>query len=65
MCGIFEKAEEIATDSHASTTAPVDGNARMVKGRSNPLRPHLVQVLAGGKIVCDENCPVTACHCVY
>lgn len=55
--GIWEKEGEIATASHTITTAPVDGNARMVKSRSNPLRPHLVQVPAGEKIVCDENCP--------
>ena len=29
----------------------------MVKSMSNPLRPHPVQVPAGVKIVCDENCP--------
>ena len=28
----------------------------MVKSRSNPCRPHLVQVLKTGKAVCDENC---------
>ena len=69
ISGIWEKAGEIATNFDAITTAPVDGNARMVKSRSNPLRPHLVQILAGGKIVCDENCPMwtslkICSHCV-
>ena len=44
------------TDSHAITAAPLQGVARMVKSRSNPSRLHLIKVLKGGKVVCDENC---------
>jgi len=36
--------------------APVDGKARMVKSKSKPCWPHLVQVLSRGEVVCDENC---------
>ena len=41
----------------------------MVRSTSQPCRPHLVQVMEGGKIVCDENCPMwvslnICSHCV-
>lgn len=64
-----EKAEEFLCDACTITTAPVDGKARMVKSKSKPCQPHLVQALSGGKVVCDENHPMWTSlkicwHCV-
>ena len=53
---ILQKAEDLLASPNAITTAPVEGVARMVKNKSNPYRPHLVQVHKKGKVVCDENC---------
>ena len=39
---ILEKAEELLADSTAITAAPLQGEARMVKSKSNPSHPHLV-----------------------
>ena len=66
---ILEKATEILRDKNAITCAPVEGIARMVKSKSNPTRPHIVQVLKKGKITCDENCLMwmslkLCAHCV-
>ena len=66
---IFEKAEELLADSTAITAAPLQGEARMVKSKSNPSRPHLVQVVKGAKLVCDDTCPMLSSlqicsHCV-
>ena len=66
---IWEKAVELLADAHAVTAAPVEGEARMVKSRSNPARPHLVRVLNRANVVCDENCQLWASmkicsHCV-
>lgn len=41
----------------------------MVRSKSNPFRPHLVQIVKGAKIVCDETCPMwtslkLCSHCV-
>ena len=59
------KMKSLAEDQHA----PVEGTARMVKSKSNPSRPHLVQVFQDGKVTCDENCPMWTAqkicsHCV-
>ena len=68
--GIWEKANVLLCDPCAITPAPVKGQAKMVRSTSQPCRPHLVQkILEGGKIVCDENCPMWASlnicsHCV-
>ena len=64
-----EKAEEFLCDARTITTTPVDGKARMVKSKSKPYQPHLVQVLSGGKVGCDENHPMWTSlkicrHCV-
>ena len=69
ICNIFEKADELLTDSKAITAAPIQGEGRMVKSKSNPSRPHLVQVVKGAKLVCDETCPMwtslkLCSHCV-
>lgn len=69
MNGILHWAEELLSTTNAITTAPVDGIARMVKSKSNPCRPHLVQVFQDGKVTCDENCPMwtslrICSHCV-
>ena len=54
---IFKKAEDLLASPNAITAAPVEGVVgRMVKSKSNPCRPHLVQVYKTGKAVCDENC---------
>ena len=54
---ILRKAEDLLASPNAITVAPVEGVVgRMVKSRSNPCRPHLVQVLKTGRAVCDENC---------
>ena len=55
--------------TNAITTATVDGTARKVKSKSNPSRPHLVQVFQDGRVTCDENCPMwtslkICSHCV-
>ena len=60
ISGIWEKAEVLLRDPSAITKAPVDGEARMVRSYSQPCRPHLVQILKDGKIVCDQNCPIWA-----
>ena len=67
--GILRRAEELVATTNTITTAPVDGTARMVKSKSNPSRPHLVQVFQDGKVTCDENCPMwtslkICSHCV-
>ena len=67
--GIWEKANVLLCDPCAITPAPVKGQAKMVRSTSQPCRPHLVQIMEGGKIVCDENCPMWASlnicsHCV-
>ena len=66
---IFDKATELWADPQAITAAPVEGVARMVKSKSTPSRPHLVQVFKGAKIICDEACPMwkslkLCSHCV-
>lgn len=66
---ILQKAEELISSSNTITTAPVEGVARMVRSKSHPCRPHLVQVYQNGKTVCDENCPMwtslkICSHCV-
>ena len=54
---ILKKAEDLLASPNAITAAPVEGVVgRMVKSKSNPCRPHLVQVYKTGKVVCDENC---------
>jgi len=55
MNGILRRAEELVTVDNAITTAPVEGTARMVKSKSNPSHPHLVQLFQDGKVICDEN----------
>jgi len=73
--GILRRAEELVTAENAITTAPVEGTTRMVKSKSNPSYPNLVQVFQDGKVICDENCPmwtslricshcVTVAHCL-
>ena len=67
---ILQKAEDLLASPNAITAAPVEGMmTRMVKSKSNPCRPHLVQVHTNGKVVCDENClmwtTIKICsHCV-
>jgi len=61
--------DELLSSSNAIITTPVEGVARMVKSKSHPCRPHLVQVYQNGKAVCDENCPMwtslkICSHCV-
>ena len=43
---------------NAITTVPVEGTTQIVKNKSNPSRPHLVQVFQDGKVIYDENCPM-------
>lgn len=69
VSSIFEKAKELLADSKAITAAPLQEEARMVRSKSNPFRPHLVQIVKGAKIVCDETCPMwtslkLCSHCV-
>ena len=64
---ILRKAEDLMASLNTITVAPVEGVVgRMVKSKSNPCRPHLVQVHKTGKAVCDENCSMwTSCsHCI-
>ena len=54
---ISRKAEDLMASPNTITAAPVKGVVgRMVKSKSNPCRPYLVQVYKTGKAVCDENC---------
>ena len=54
---ILQKAEDLLASPNANTVAPVEGVVgRMAKSKSNPCRPHLVQVHKTKKAVCDENC---------
>ena len=46
----------VLSTTNAITTAPIDSSlARMVKSKSNPCHPHLVQMFQDGKVTCDEN----------
>ena len=60
---ILQKAEELISSSNATTTAPVEGVARMVKSTSHPSRPHLAQVYQNGKTVRCSHC-VAVAHCL-
>ena len=51
MNGILYWAEELLSTTNAITSAPVDGSARMVKSKSNPCHPQLIQVFQDGKII--------------
>lgn len=56
LSAVFGRRLRNLRDAHVITMAPVDGEARMVKSKSKPCWPHIVQVLSGGEVVCDENC---------
>ena len=62
---ILQKAEELVSSSNAITTAPVEGVVRMVKILSHDSRPHLIQLYQNGKVVCDENCPMSTSLKIY
>ena len=55
---MLHRAEELITMDNAITMVPVEGSARMVKSKSNPSRPCLVQVFQDGKAIYDKNCPM-------
>lgn len=55
--GIWCKAEKLLECSQSISPAPGNTLAYMVKSESSN-RPHFVQILKNGRIVCDEQCPM-------
>lgn len=54
---MWEKAERLLNMSNAVLPAPGSKNAFMVLSDSSS-RPHFVQQKAGGKVLCDDDCPM-------
>ena len=52
----WTKAKEILNYDTTITAALVKGVAKMVKSKSNPTWPCLIQIVNGNKDVYDENC---------
>ena len=50
---MWEKAARLVVDEKSITAAPGLPNAKMVASYSCPKKPHVVTVLASGKIMCD------------
>ena len=51
--GMWEKAARLVADDGSITAAPGLPNAKMVASFSCPQKPHVVAILANGKMTCD------------